>query len=389
VTDAAASPRAAPAAGAGVHARRVIFIDLGRALAVTFMLYGHTVSALLAPEYQVGLWFRVWQFQRGLTSSLFLLLGGFAFSIATSRHWASHIHWSPAIVRRVRRFALFVVLGYALHLPVSHLADVRTVSDARWQSFLAVDVLQLIGVTFIGVQLLVLLTRSRLVFTVAAFALAIAAIAATPGAWAADWTQVLPAPVAAYLSPSAGSQFPLLPWVAFILFGVGFGQVYARWGAAHLAAYANRALLLPGAAMLIVASGVRSWSPAVFGGGAGGAVPGEVLTRVGACLVVLGVIAHLSRRITRLPHVFGAVAQESLLIYFVHLCIVYGSVWNTGLGQLYGSSLGPGSTLLFVGLVIVSMGGLAWYWNWWKHVRPRAARWISLAAGALLILRLL
>ena len=58
-----------------------------RALAVTFMLYGHTASALLAPDYQVGAWFRAWQFQRGLTSSLFLMLGGFAFSVATSRHW--------------------------------------------------------------------------------------------------------------------------------------------------------------------------------------------------------------------------------------------------------------------------------------------------------------
>ena len=83
-----------------MHARRVIFIDLGRALAVTFMLYGHTASALLAPQYQTGRWFEVWQFQRGLTSSLFLLLGGFAFSVATSRHWTSHIHWSPALVRR-------------------------------------------------------------------------------------------------------------------------------------------------------------------------------------------------------------------------------------------------------------------------------------------------
>ena len=70
-------------------------------------------------HYQDGRWFDIWQFQRGLTSSLFLLLGGFAFSIATGRHWASHLRWSPALLKRVRRFGLFVVLGYALHLPGS------------------------------------------------------------------------------------------------------------------------------------------------------------------------------------------------------------------------------------------------------------------------------
>jgi len=104
------------------QAHPVIFIDLARAMAVVMMVYGHTVDALLGQQYRVGAWFAVWQFQRGLTSCLFLLLSGFAFSIATTRHWPSHVRISPSFFRRVRRFALFVMLGYALHFPVNHLA---------------------------------------------------------------------------------------------------------------------------------------------------------------------------------------------------------------------------------------------------------------------------
>ena len=372
----------------GVHSRRVIFIDLGRALAVTFMLYGHTASALLAPEYQAGRWFSIWQFQRGLTSSLFLLLGGFAFSIATTRHWASHVHFSPAVVKRIRRFGLFILLGYALHLPVSELAQLRSVPEDRWRMFIAADVLQLIGVTLILVQLLVLGVRTRQAFMVASLGLAAAAVFATPFIWGVDWAAILPLVLAAYLSPATGSLFPLFPWVAFVLLGVGFGQLYARWGAAHLSMFAQAALLAPGVAMVIVAIALRS-QPALFGTGIGAAVPAEVLTRVGACLIILAVIAHLSRRITRLPHVFGAVAQESLLIYFVHLCIVYGSVWNRGLTQIYGPELSPLQTLLAVLAVITSMVALAWHWNWWKHAHPRVARGMSYAAGAVLIYKLL
>jgi hypothetical protein len=113
------------------------------------------------------------------------------------------------------------------------------------------------------------------------------------------------------------------------------------------------------------------------------------MLRIGACLIILAAFAHLSRRIHRLPHVFGAVAQESLLIYFVHLCIVYGSVWNTGLIQFFGASLTPLQTLFFVALVVSSMAVLAWYWNGFKHVRPRGAKWVSYAVGAALIIRLL
>jgi uncharacterized membrane protein len=372
-----------------VHAHRVIFIDLARALAVVFMLYGHTLDALLAPEYRAGTWYDVWQFQRGLTSSLFLTLSGFAFSIATARHWASHLTISPKLLKRVRRFGLFILLGYALHFPVARFADLRYASPAQWRSFLAVDVLQLIGATFIGVQLLVLVCRTRRAFMVTALVLTAAIVLLTPLLWGLNWRQWMPTALAAYFSPATGSQFPLFPWAGFVLLGAGLGQVYARWGASRLGRFANVVLLVPGAVMIATALAVRALPFPLFGGGPSAFVPAEVLLRAGVCLVLLAVMAHVSGRIDRLPHIFGAVAQETLLIYFVHLCIVYGSVWNPGLAASYAMALSPLQTFGAVVGVVVSMGVLAWYWNWAKHVSPRRTRWVSLAVGGLLLLRLL
>jgi hypothetical protein len=353
------------------------------------MLYGHTTSALLAPYYQVGRWFDIWQFQRGLTSSLFLLLGGFAFSIATSRRWTSHAGWSPALLKRVRRFGLFVLLGYSLHLPASQLAVLPYVDAERWRAFLAVDVLQLIGVSFIGIQLLVLVTQSRRAFMFATLVLAAVAIFATPAVWRVDWTHVMPPIAAAYMSQATGSQFPLFPWAGFMLLGAGLGQLYARWGAGDLSTFAQRGLIVPGVVLLIAANVLKSRQAELFGAGPGAFVPAEVMLRIGACLIILAAFAHLSRRINRLPHIFGAVAQESLLIYFVHLCIVYGSVWNPGLLQLYGQTRTPGQTIVLVVLVVSSMAALAYYWNGFKHVKPKAARIVSYVTGAGLLLWLL
>jgi uncharacterized membrane protein len=380
---------ASPPLPARVHAHRVIFIDLARALAVLFMLYGHTLDALLAPQYRVGTWYDVWQFQRGLTSSLFLTLSGFAFSIATTRHWASHLSLSPKLLKRVRRFGLFVLLGYALHFPVGRFVDLPGASPEQWQAFLAVDVLQLIGATFIGVQLLVLVCRSRRVFMVTSLGLTAAVVTLTPVLWSVPWPSLMPLWLASYFGPTTGSQFPMFPWAGFVLLGAGLGQVYTRWGAARLGRFANLVLLAPGAVMIAVALGVRQLPFPLFGPGPWAFIPGEVLLRAGACLVLLAVMAHVSGRIDRLPHVFASVAQETLLIYFVHLCIVYGSVWNTGLAGRYALALSPLQTLLAVIGVIASMVLLAWYWNWAKHLRPRRARWVSLVIGALLVGRLL
>jgi len=355
---------------------RVIFIDLARALAVVMMVYGHTVSALLAREYRAGPWFDAWMFQRGLTSSLFLLLSGFAFAIATTRHWPAHARVTPAVWRRIRRFGLFILLGYALHFPGAHIWELPYLTDDRWRSFFAVDVLQLIGVTFIVIQLVVLVVQSRRAFMAVALALAALVVWVTPAVWSAEWWRGMPLVVASYFTQALGSQFPLIPWAAFVLVGAGVGQIYARWGAGHLAAFAHG----------FIAAGVVLGAFALV---ALGGIPSVVVLRTGICLALLGVIAHASRFINRLPHVFGAVAQESLVIYFVHLLIVYGSAWNRGLVQIYGETLQPLATLGVVLAMLAAMVLLAWQWNRLKHAHPRAARWVSTAVGAWLMVNLL
>ena len=353
------------------------------------MVSGHTSSALLAKEYQTGTWFDAWVFQRGLTSALFLLLSGFAFSVATTRHWPAHVRFSGALWRRLRRFALFTILGYALHFPVRHFAELAVATDDRWRSFLAVDVLQLIGISLIALQTLVMIVRSQGAFTVAAFIVAAVVVAATPTVWRADWSHALPLTVASYLSPSTGSQFPVFPWAAFVLIGAGMGQLYARWGAAHLGAFANWGMLLPGVALIAVAFNMSAVPVGASGVDQWNWVSGQVLTRTGVCLVMLGVVAHASLHIGRLPHVFGAIAQESLVIYFVHLCVVYGSIWNSGLFQFYGEALTPAGTSLAVLAVMVPMIALGLQWNRLKHARPRVARFVSIALGMILVARLL
>lgn len=348
------------------------------------MMYGHTVSALLDKTYQTGTWFQVWTFQRGMTSGLFLFLSGFAFSIATMRHWPVHTRFSPGVWKRARRFALFIVLGYVMHFPVRHARDIASASDEKWRAFLAVDVLQLVGVTLLLLQLLVLATQSRRVFIAVTFLLSAALIGVTPVAWAFDYGPYVPPSISAYVSPSTGSLFPLIPWSGYALAGAAAGGLFARSGAPHLGRFANLVLFAPAVLLAVVALGAGRL-PFLAASGPLGGLLGAILLRFAACLILLGLIAHASRRLTHLPHVFGAIAQESLLVYFVHLAIVYGSPWNTGLYRFFAASLSPLQTVLVVVAIVAAMFLLAWHWNRLKHHRPRVARWMSLATGAAMV----
>ena len=183
---------------------------------------------------------------------------------------------------------------------------------------------------------------SRRTFTVAVFVLAAAVLAFTHPVWAIDWWQLLPAWLAAYLSPARGSLFPLFPWATYVLFGAGWDRSMSR--GAPLTSRATQPAVAAGARRSPVShwAGASQRSRTRLGGRMHGtSCPIQLAIRIGACLIILAAIARASQRLTRLPRFFAAVAQETLPIYFVHLCIVYGSIWNRGLAVWYAALTGP------------------------------------------------
>jgi uncharacterized membrane protein len=353
------------------------------------MIQGHTLSVLLAPAYQTGAAFNFWLFLRGLTSCMFLLLSGCAFAVATSRHWEAHVRWSPRLARRLARFGFFVLLGYAMHFPAGRISHLKFVTAEGWRAFEAVDILQCVGISLIGLQLLAVAARTRRRFMLAAAALSAATVAVTPLAWGIDWTAVVSRPIAAYVSDAAGSLFPLLPWAGFMLLGAAVGMSYERWASGQPARFANRGLLPSGLGLLLV--GVSAHLAIVFLYGdrpLTQSSPVFFLIRAGSVLLLLGGFAHVSERIRSLPASLTALSQESLLIYFVHVIVLYGSVWNVGLRQVVGSRLGPGPTMAWILVLLVSMGTLAGAWSWFKRTQQNVAPLLRFAVGSVALLLL-
>lgn len=377
------------------HARaatstRLVFIDCGRAMAVLMMVQGHTLHAVLAHVARTGVVFDVWNFARGLTSCIFLLLSGFTFTLATYRDSLSHRSLSPAVWRRFRRFGFFLLVGYALHFPMARLQHLGSMSVERWQSFLIVDVLQCIAVTLATLQILVLCSGTLRRYAVATAIACMACVVLTPAMWSIDWTERLPVTLAAYLSPATGSLFPLFPWSGYILLGAVLGTFSVHAGTTNVVRSSNQVLLGSGLGLFVlgvICSQVplRPLGDTFFWSTS----PNLFLIRSGLALLVLASLAHWSARLLRPPRVVQAIAQESLTLYAVHVCVVYGSVWNYGLRQHVGATLPLFDAVWYALAVAASMAVLGWGWHWCKHQQPGTAQWVRVAAGGWLLGRLL
>lgn len=363
-----------PRAGTGA---RSLFVDLARFVAVLMMIQGHTIDAVLLPEARTGTLHWMWAFNRGLTSCLFLLLSGFVFTIATLRHWPAHLVPGPPVWRRIRRFGLFLLIGYGLHFPVNRLSLLAGMNDERWQSFLVVDVLQCLAITLLGLQALVMVTRTPRRYAVAAGALGVTVVMTWPLVWRADWS-FLPASIAAYLTPHTGSLFPLVPWSGYVLLGAVLGTVYVRRSQTDLGTFTRRYLLGGGAAFLLLAYltprlPVAPLGPTAFWVDS----PAQFFMRAGFVLLLLALAAGASRIIGHRPPLVHALAQESLTVYALHLVLVYGSILNDGLYQRIGQVLGWGPAIALALAMWALMAAWALGWNWLKRRHP-----LSRVAGA-------
>lgn len=373
---------------AAVAERRIVFLDFARAIATLLMLQGHTVDALLAEASRSGPIFETWTLARGLTSATFLFVGGFAFSVVTARGWKTAAG-AAGTRRRLRRFLFFLLLGYALHWPAANLQAALALPAAGWRGFIAVDVLQCIAVTLALLQGVAVAAGSPRRFMAASLGLCAAIVALTPVVWpvAAGWP--LPPAVTAYLTPAGGSVFPILPSAAYGALGAGLGMLYA---VSHQPGSAGAALRTIGATGLVMAGlGVAARLAGVETAGGvemGAARPSQFLLQAGAVCVFVALLALATRAISHRSAPVIALAQESLTVYFVHVCLVYGSPWNPGLRQVFGRTLSLPEVALCVVAMWALMAVLSVSWNHYKHHQPARARLMRVAVVGVLALLL-
>jgi hypothetical protein len=303
---------------------RVWFVDALRLLAAFQMLQGHTLSALLAPSARHGTWYLAWSNLRGLTSVAFLFTSGMALYFATVRRFAAHRSSARAVSRRVLRALRLIGLGYLLHLPLPALLSGQDPGSGALRELISVDVLQCIGVSLLLLEASLLCAPSVRVWLCLVAGGAVVFALGTPWAYrvhGAAWLQ----PLAAYLGPGLGSQFPLWPWSAHMFAGV----LVAAWVASSRTSASLRLALL-GVGLLAIGQLLV----------AAGALPVVVdhVYRLGWVSGIAAGLAWATRGVHRPPAWLAGLATESLFLYVFHVLLVYGRPF--GLASWLGPSLG-------------------------------------------------
>ncbi len=362
----------AAAVAADRTAGRFGFIDLLRGFALVVMIETHVINAYL-PMSLRHTWFFFWlTFFNGLVAPTFLFASGFSLMLQGRKQWSNWLGFNIQFWKQMRRLGFILLVAYYSHL--QHFALSRYLGEqdpAIWKTTLQVDILQCIGVSLLIIHLLIFILRKPAITAWSAMVLAIGVAMFTPLVWSHDFTPQLPLALALFLNPHGISLFPLFPWMSFIFCGVFVSQRFTRaWEGGCDRPFMVKTALAGGVMILAGLMGTRiPWS-----------LPGQgnyfttsplyVLIRLGCVLIFCSSWYALEKYRRFAPSSIRLAGQESLLVYGVHLWVIFAFLRGRHLGPILGLEMGYLMCFLVSAAIILFMLWLARKWNGWKKNYP-------------------
>ncbi len=326
------------------------------------MIQCHVFNCYTRMDLRGGGAYILSQFIGGMGAVLFLFLAGMTFAFLMER---LERRGDPAPLRlRVlfRRAGYLFLIAYLFRISNS----LFCMPNPPWSVLLKVDILNCMGLAM-AVMALCGLAGSRWRIRAATIA-GLAIAGASPLISNVDWGGV-PGPIRDYLVPNR-AMFPFFPWAAYLAFGVAWGTIIRRLAPERL----ERVLqwsVLAGFGLIFGAQYFSNlpyslypksdfWTDS----------PSLVLMRVGMVLVAMAA-AYLWTEHAAGPgwSWMQALGKTSLMVYWVHVMLVYGWLFEGWKKRLDISQ----ATLLTLA-VIVAMIALAEIRLRWKTLPIRAWR---------------
>jgi uncharacterized membrane protein len=341
--------------------KRYPYLDWMRGLAILIMIQCHTFNSLTRLDLRDGGPYMLSQFVGGMAAPLFLFMAGmttaFQMESLSNREPDVRVRWRAALRRGG------YILGIAFLFRFTNW--LFSIPHTTMRELTKVDILNCMGV---GLAVLavaaVFPSASRVRFAMAAGFL-IAAL--SPLVANLDWSGA-PALLHEYISPIPGlGRFPFFPWASYLAFGIAAGTAARRAPADRIERLMQWSVLL-GVAVIFICQYFSNVPYSIYAkSNFWTDSPALILIRVGISLLLMsGAYLWTEYCAGTGWSWMQALGKNSLMVYWVHVMIVYGAVIRPIKRQL---SI-PQATLATV-IVTAMMVALSALWIWWKgRTRP-------------------
>jgi uncharacterized membrane protein len=355
--------------------KRALFIDLLRGLVLLIMIEVHVFNSMLIPAIKESGWFSYLNFVNGLVAPSFLFVSGLVFVLSLQKAVDELRKFGKVLWKKIGRILLILIAGYSLHLP--HFSLKKILNNPTQQvlnDLFMVDVLQCIAVGLLFLLIARMIFKKDKPFYLFIFISLIIVLTVSPIAWKTDLNNYLLLPLSSYLNRMNGSLFPALPWFNFIFAGALASKFYILARENNDEKNFSKQLLIFGAVSfvgclvilnLLLPQNLKEVIPNPF----------FFLQRLGVVLILLAFCWYYLEKSTKHVGFILDVSRESLLVYWLHLQLIYRYVLGgESLVSLYGNKLNLVEAIILTIILAVLMIFAAKGWGWIKSKYPLIAQ---------------
>jgi uncharacterized membrane protein len=334
--------------GTKLQASRLAFIDWTRGLGAVIMIQGHTFDSFADNGLRHQGPFMLSQFLGGMPPAIFLFLTGITFAFLMDSQDKQEPSGWKRIVAALKRSRYLFLLAFLFRLQLY----VFGFPTSPGSEILRVDILNCMGLAMLMFAPMAVFTTRERIRLCAILGLVVCGLAPLlstidPGG--------IPTLARAYFFPNLNA-FGFFPWASYLAFGMAAGSVI-RITKREDMARTMLWMLAIGFGLIICARYAVDLPYSIYAKTDFWLnSPALVLTKVGAVLAVLSV-AYLwvnAGQENQKWSVFRQLGTTSLLVYWVHIELVYGrwfGVWK--------ESFSVPQVLLFTAVLLALMIGLS------------------------------
>ncbi|HOL81272.1 MAG TPA: heparan-alpha-glucosaminide N-acetyltransferase domain-containing protein [Ignavibacteriales bacterium] len=341
--------------------KRLINVDFLKGFALIVMIEVHIFNEMVLPHIKASSLFL--NFINGLVAPTFIFSSGFAFFLSSKNKLNNLFFFSDEFIKQLKRIFFLIVAGYSLHLPYFSLQKIIfELDEKKLISLFNFDVLQCIGLGLLVLLILRTSLKNTSIYIKTITTLFLVFIIFTPIIWQIDFRSYFHISLATIFNNKYKSLFPIFPWFAFLFAGNIMGYLYDKYKDQNIDKLIKYSFIL-GTILIFISHTLWFYNPIFFDTGFK-ANPLFTLLRISYLLVLFSLSYIICNKIDLSKSFIIIVSKETLLVYWLHLQIMYRKFLNgNSLVDLYKGSLNLSGVFLGSFLLILIMIVIAYFWN--------------------------
>lgn len=348
---------------------RLHFIDLVRAYAILMMVQGHMIDATLAYEFRDtgNFFYGIWNHMRGITAPVFFFASGTIFTYLLMRK-PVHFTKNERVTKGLKRVVVLILLGYILRFNYDILSNLGDLDFMKHKYSFASDVLHCIGLSILTIIILYVLHQiTRIPIWIYLLLSALSLFYFFPTTLQIDWLDMFPLPIATYFTMDYGANFTIIPWMGFSLWGALLGYVLSKNVDIAFNYVFSVVILCLGLVLHFGSGGILEY---LYN------ITGDMNLRyllynnflfyhLGNTLIVCAIISIIANTV-KIPKILAKTGQKTMMIYVVHIFIIYGTWLNNGIMYYYKYQLVPWQSISLAIALIIFFLIVVKYIDGWK-----------------------